>query len=613
VETSAIGYRVADFLKKHPPFQTIEEPDLLELAARGRVKFHEPNEYILWQGEPHQAHVFVIQQGTVSLWDETTGQPELRDVRGAGDMLGIERYNGADECLHSARSTTDVLVYSFPAYDFEALLGKYPSARQYVAAYGSVVAEYEWDEGRRDPQSTFLHDLVAAKAPRRCDVGASIGDAARALLATGADAVAAVDVDGRPRALVTTDSLLAWIANGAGDSTQPATSLAFEPALTVRPDATVTEGLLAMSATDARALAITADGTPGGSLHAVVTARDLTPAFGDHPVFVLREVRRAVTTDALRSLNQRARAFALTQLTSAGSVEWVARFLHLTDVAIVRRLIALAGAEHLRACWCLFGSSGRAESLAALTPAIVLVQPGESSEEAAVTAYDFVADALNECGYAVAAEMPFDRAFCSATVAEWRARYDSWVRDPILNETYRARPMFDLRAIHGPRELWHALEQTVAGATDRDFLRILSNDCLASLPPLTFFQDAVVDETGEESPVFRLDRSALRPLVDVGRVFGLACRRVFGSSTLERFAMAPTLLPEHHAIFREASETLRIVLWLQARVGINQGTAGIELPPALVSRHDRQLLKSGFRSIHRLLEMTAASSWLEAL
>ena len=70
VETAAISHRVADFLKKHPPFNAIDEADLLALAARGRVRFHEPNQYILWQGEPHRHQVFVIQQGTVSMWDE---------------------------------------------------------------------------------------------------------------------------------------------------------------------------------------------------------------------------------------------------------------------------------------------------------------------------------------------------------------------------------------------------------------------------------------------------------------------------------------------------------------------------------------------------------------
>ena len=134
-----------------------------------------------------------------------------------------------------------------------------------------------------------------------------------------------------------------------------------------------------------------------------------------------------------------------------------------------------------------------------------------------------------------------------------------------------------------------------------------------SLPPLTFFQDAVVDESGEETAVFRLEHGAVRPLVDVGRVFGVAAGKALGTSTIERFAMAGTLLPEHESIFREASETLRVVLWQQGRIGISQGTDGSELPPALLSRYDRQLLKRGFRSILRLLEFTADSKWLDRL
>jgi len=183
----------------------------------------------------------------------------------------------------------------------------------------------------------------------------------------------------------------------------------------------------------------------------------------------------------------------------------------------------------------------------------------------------------------------------------------------VRTQMYLARPLFDLRPVHGRASLWQDVERTVAGAVDRDFLKVLANDCMASLPPLTFFQDAVVGESGEQTTVFRLEHSALRPLVDVGRVFGMAANKVLGTSTLERFALARTLLPEHESIFREAAETLRILLWQQARIGIGQGTSGSELPPALLSRHDRHVLKSGFRSILRLLEFTGNSPWLEAL
>ena len=610
MDTSAISYRVADFLKTHPPFQAMEDADLLELAARGRVRFHEANEYILWQGEPHKLHVFVIQQGTVSLWDEAEGRAALRDVRGAGDMLGIERFTGAPCCLYSARSASDVVIYSFPASDFEDLVLKYPYARQFVEAHNTVTADYQWAQDTRDPHKMFLHDVVRRKALERCSASTSVREVAQSMLTTGSDAIAVVDEDDRVQAVMTVNAVLAWVAAGAGNAEQPITGLLRGAPPALGSAASVTDGVLAIADTHAAAVAVTSDGSSSGQLHALVTSRDIARVFGDQPISILREIRLAANTQDLRELNHRARALALQYLTSAASLDWLARFVFLTDVNIVKRIIALAGGEVSSACWCFCGASGRGESLTRHAPQLVLIVEDESGRPEAQQRYERVFEALTECDYLARVDMTFDRSFHVASKAEWHTRYEAWLHDPVRTRMYRARPLFDLRPVHGRESLWHDVETTVVGAVDRDFLHVLANDCLASLPPLTFFQDAVVEKSGEQTTVFRLEHSALQPLVDVGRVFGMAANKVLGTSTLERFACARTLLPEHDSIFREASETLRILLWQQARIGIGQGTSGSELPPALLSRHDRHVLKSGFRSILRLLEFTGNSPWI---
>ena len=185
-----------------------------------------------------------------------------------------------------------------------------------------------------------------------------------------------------------------------------------------------------------------------------------------------------------------------------------------------------------------------------------------------------------------------------------------WIGDPVLQQLYRARTMFDLRPIHGRHELWDDLTTVVADAIDRDFLHVLANDVLANVPPLTFYQDAVVDNVGERFAMFALAGQALRPLVDVARVFGMAGGATCGRSTLDRFAVASRFLPDQDQIFSEAVDTFRVVLSHQARIGISQGTSGDELSPALLSRNDRHVLKSGFRSILRLLQFTADLEWL---
>jgi CBS domain-containing protein len=143
-------------------------------------------------------------------------------------------------------------------------------------------------------------------------------------------------------------------------------------------------------------------------------------------------------------------------------------------------------------------------------------------------------------------------------------------------------------------------------------LRVLANDCLSSLPPLTFYRDLVVEESGERTDTFRLESSALEPLADVARVFSLASGSPLGASTRERFQRARRLLPSQESIFREASETMRVVLFHQARAGLRLRSSGADLPLSILSRLDRQVLKSGFRSIHNLLEYTASCDWLES-
>ena len=142
MQTSAISYRVADFLKQYPPFQWMELGELLELAAHGRVKFCEADEYFLWEKSPHGPHIFVIQQGTVSIVQATPKGEQLFDMRGPGDVIGIDRFHGLPANIHSAKTASDVVLYALPADTFARLLEKYPQAKQYIAAHSTITANF---------------------------------------------------------------------------------------------------------------------------------------------------------------------------------------------------------------------------------------------------------------------------------------------------------------------------------------------------------------------------------------------------------------------------------------------------------------------------------------
>ena len=189
------------------------------------------------------------------------------------------------------------------------------------------------------------------------------------------------------------------------------------------------------------------------------------------------------------------------------------------------------------------------ETLTRLAPHVVIIADDSNDLATVRDTHRRVLDALAECDY-LAAEQSFEPSFYVAHGSTWKDRYSRWLRDPVMQQTYRARTLFDLRPVLGRRALWDDVGAAVTGAANREVLHVLANDCLASLPPLTFYQDAVVDQVGEHASIFRLEESALQPLVDVGRVFGDRgrCRiRVFDARSTRHRVREP--LPAHERIF----------------------------------------------------------------
>ena len=221
----------------------------------------------------------------------------------------------------------------------------------------------------------------------------------------------------------------------------------------------------------------------------------------------------------------------------------------------------MTGGDAAGGCWCFAGSSGRAESLTKLAPHPVLVLEGDGGMESMRRAYQRVIDALVDCDYLARGDPSFEWDFYVASASEWKIRFGQWITDPVRQQMYRARTLFDMRPVEGPVSLWEQVESHALAAVDRDFVGILANDCLASLPPLTFFQDAVVDQEGEQVTTFRLEHSALRPLSTSAGCSGSRPAHAFGARRSSASRLRAARLPEHEAIFREASDTLRIVLW----------------------------------------------------
>jgi CBS domain-containing protein len=610
MQTSAIRYRVADFLKQHPPFDTVEMPDLLRLAERGRVKFHESEEFIFWQGGAHRDHIFVVQQGTVCLVEQADAQERRRDILGAGEILGLERFLDAPVYRYSAKTASDVVLYALPADDFAPLLDRYPSLQQYLATHASVNAH--GSEGGYLPPvaSQPLSERLGPWEPLVIGPDALISQAAAQMLRHNAQALIVADGEGSLLGTLSRDQLLRRLAEPSREAAS-ATVAQWMSADTpvMAPQCTVSEALLALTG-EATALVVTSDGTPTGAWRGVLSSGDAALVLADDPVDILRAIDASASVAQLARLRARAELLVLSQLVNARSVEWLARFSHRVHQRILRRLIAQELPTATEICWCFLGAAGRAELVTPMAPVLAAVTRDRAALPVAIDALGRIVPALAECGYRQPDDA-LDPVLCCATLDDWTLRFETWIGDPVLSGISLARPFFDAAPLDPRHPLWPQLHGRVAAEVRARpaFTALMANDCLEHLPPMTFFEDGVVEDTGQKSNVFHLQRTAIGPLADAGRVLGIAAGMVLGASTLDRLRAARQLLPQHESLLRDAEQTLLVVLYHQARTGIREGSDGATIPPAALSRQERQVLKTAFRSLTQLLEVTAEWGW----
>ena len=272
-------------------------------------------------------------------------------------------------------------------------------------------------------------------------------------------------------------------------------------------------------------------------------------------------------------------------------------------------------------CWLRFGNAGRQELLTVhdLDCGLIYADPSETGaprvREWVEALGQRVGAGLRAAGFVFSpgARVVSDPVWCQP-LSVWKNRYTAWIGDPVGQQIYGARALFDLRGVSDRSPMPEALRRHIAtelGEAEA-FIPVLANDTLAKQPPLTFFQGLVVDD--EEKTTAHLDmvRSALQPLTDVGRVFALDRIAVETTSTWRRLEQAAQHEPEHRTLLQDAAEAFRIALFHRAQAGLRDGHDGALVDRASLTSYEQTVLKSVFRAVAALLELTEHRYWSRA-
>lgn len=635
MKTASIAYRVADFLRRYPPFQYLDEPDLLELVNGGRVIFHEDGELVFECGQKRRPYVYVIQQGVVRLvdHDETGTREVLRDVRGAGDLLGVGRYFGIAEHAYTARTETDVILYALPAAPFWEQIKRHPRASHFLAAYFSVAiapSELDGDLARNDQQRLGRRPVDWME--KRVDeppsaVTCGLETPLRAVAASlaqqppGAAAVV-IDADGMPRGLISTRALSDRVASGELPLDAPAARLMAPLADTLRAGLPAGAYLTRMLELEVEHLVLTDDGSRQGKAVAVIARRDLTRIEAAAPLAIVEDMARAAGIYELSQLLAQGQTFLAGGLTDATAMRWLAPMATALYAAVLRRVVvlvegALLAEGHaipdLKHCWVFFGSAGRGEltTLYDLDHGLIYDEPDPEQRRAARGYFlelgRRVSAALAACGFVSTAKgIVSGHPSACRSINEWEIGFSYWIREPIESCVYRATSFFDLRPVHGDCTLVTRLQQRIHDEKDRSpgFVPLLVADSMANLPPLTFFRGLVIDDDGRYTETLDLQRATLQPVADLARALALDAGIDHPVGTLERLQALTPDDEDAKALVNGTIAAFRNALFYRTRAGLSGHGDGSQVEPAKLTRLEQNLLKSGFRTVLQLMEYT---------
>ena len=608
---------IAEFLQRHPPFESLDEDVLKRVACAAEIEFYPAGAAILKSAEATSRYAYVVRRGSVELLVDG----RLNDLLGEGEMFAFASLLQDAPLGFVARAAEDTLAYRFPEQAILPVLERPAAVRFVVRSMARDVHLLTRTEEAPVPSAGGRPVRELIRAPALIlppDTG--VQEAARLMVDRGATCVL-VDLGDRLGIVTDRDLRTRVVADGAGPGT-PISDVMSAPAWTVAQDRSGTEALLEMLDHGIRHLPVRG---PQGIL-GVLDDVDLMASERRAPFRLRARIARGADEAEVAAVAAELPATVVALHDADVPATAISRTMAGIHDTVVRRLIELVhdelGAPPAPYTWLATGSYGRREPFPSSDVDSALAWDGTGDDpelrDRLAEIARRVVEGLDAAGMhsdpqgAVAGKPLFTRS-----IEDWEQAIAAWSRDPHEGRGLMIMSVvIESDAVWGSTALAKRISDASARAPGRELLLSrLRAAALAERPPTGFLRDFVLHSTGERRGVLDIKRGGLLPIESLARWAGLAAG-VGAASTSERLraaAAAGTLGVDDVAALRDA---LVLMTELRMEHQVEQLRAG-RAPDNLIAPKSlppvtRTALKEAFRSVARVQRGIGVSLGLSA-
>lgn len=537
---------IVEFVGQCLPFSELDPQQLDQICAAIEVIYWPKG--TVCEADGGLPTLRIIRAGAV---DIISAEAELMDRLGEQESFNI---NGLAEDAVGVKAvvTDDALIYCIDGAQMQALRKKSRAIDRYFQGQRArrLRRAARYTESRPE-LLTPIHEVVARHVVT-VNTGETIQQAA--ILMTEQRVSSLLVLDGEKLVGIVTDRDIRSRAVAQNmDITHPVAEVMSANPVVLNMQSTVFDAMMLMSEKGFHHLPVV-EKSAGQSVAqqveqwrpvAVISTSDLVRIRQRDPVYLLQAIARAKQVAEMAEITQELPALVLRLVSDGARADQVSRFLCAISDRITQRLLTLAeqqlGAPPAEYAWLGFGSQGRREiALGGDQDNALLIADDVNKSDANYFSdlARFVCDGLNACGYPYCpGDIMASNSNWRLPLTEWKQTVSSWVRSPTDDAVMRVSIFYDIRCIHGSKDLASQLQQHMLSAASCNsiFLAALTRNALCSRPPLGFFRRFVVERNGEHESMLDLKHRGVIPLVELARVLSIA-NSVMEVNSLERFA-----------------------------------------------------------------------------
>lgn len=614
---NTISLRISDFLKNYPPFDSLEKDVLLKVATTVEIIHLDINKPLFEIGNPISNHFYVVKNGAVGLYRDTS---ELVDKCDDGDLFGLRALLRKGDYILNAIALEESLIYAIPFETWESQIATNPGAVTFVMA--SLASNTKGIQEDLSTGNTTLNNNLEqlqtaeySKNPVTCPLDTSIQEAASVMSKKKVGSIIIVN-DNKPLGIITDKDLRTKVATGKFAISDGVEQIMSSPVLTFPERISVAEAQLAMLRHRITHLCITEDGSTNSVLtgvlseHDIIVLRELTAAS------LIKEIKRSHSVNELRLIRQKAETLLKKYLEQGAPIAFIGKLLSAINDAITTNIISKA-IEHLgnppcKYAWIAIGSQGRQEQLLMTDQDNALVfEDVDKRDLENVKAYfinlsEKVNKQLALVGFELcpANMMASNPQWCQS-LSEWKQTFSDWIKRPDQDKLMLCTIFFDFELIYGDKNLINQLSTSIFKTIEQHdiFLNYLGRNALQNPPPLSFFRQFLVEESGKHKDQFDIKARAIMPLVDGARLLILSHNIKSVNNTLERYLKLAELEPQNEDVYLFCAESFKDLLRFRTVQGLAQKDSGRFILLDTLNKGDRLKLKRSFKAIKQIQDL----------